>query len=702
MASKKATFEALYNNLKGMVYYFMTNSTNRIVRSRANLISLDIGIEDDSIDGYTDGSLIHAKSSIKFLPGLVFHELGHLLYTWFRGSRVLIDNLQAGEGIPDELIHVSTSKYLLKQVNDELKDDKRFAMFFGRSLLHFSNIVEDSYLERTLLANYKVLFAKSLVHLREHMWETDIPSIQSLQDQVDKEEITELFALWALFLSYGKYGKLKREDNSELSLPIVANFKKFSNDYLKVVKETRKIERFQLTILFVLENLYELIKDEYEEVKEKEDSGESAPDSTGGSTSDEDSDGEGSGDSSDEGEGEGKSKTKSVPGLSPAPTGKSPFEDVDIDSEGDASGEERRDPGFSDEDYSRETPELSSDEGGRINNDVEGEASSYDSTGSTGDSESEAEKAEKAMDDFLKRIEDLAELEEKKMTEEATEKAGKVTDEKISDEIGKCSGAHEGVRAEIIEAYSNESAYDRIYATVSSYVEDTSRRLKALFDSLDRNYTKRGLWYGGRMNFRTAYRPDLGYYQRDIVNDPKADLALFVLVDESGSMSWYDRIPAATRATVLLEAVSRSINIPCAIYGHTERDCVELIKYRDFDDEENKKYNIPSMDARSDNRDGYALKFALEKLKERPEENKLLIIISDGQPAARNYYGREAVKDMQGILNSYKGIQLIAAAIGNDQEVIEEIYGSRRFLDCSDLSTMGEKLVKVLQKASIK
>ena len=691
-SADKVTLKVLHNNLKGMVYYFMSNSSNRLVRAKANTITLDVGLDDELIEGYTDGSLIHAVSSMRFVPGLVFHELGHLLYTWFRGARVLGESLRNGEGIPDELVHSSASKYLLKQVNDELKDDKRFAGFFCKSFLHFSNIVEDSYLERTLLARYKVLFAKSLVSLREHLWNLDIPSIKDLQEQVNNKEITELYALWGLFLSYGKYGKLKREDNSELSLPVADTFKKLSIQYLGIIKENRKIERFQLSLNFVLENLYELIKAEYEEIKEQEDNGEEAPDSTGGSTTD------GDGESSDEGDGS-KGSPKSVPGLTPPPMGKSPFEDVDVDEQ--ESDGERKDPNFEDEDYSGKTPELSSEEGGRLNNSVEGEAKAPETSSS--EKATELEKADKAMDDFLKRIQDLADAEKKKSAESEETVSGSVSDKEIAKVIsGENGSMHEGISCDVRNAIPDESAYMKIFETVEGYVSDVSKRLKAIFDSLNRNYTKRGLWYGGRINFRTAYRPDLGYYQRDIVNDPKADLALFVLVDESGSMAWSNRIPAAARTSVLLEAVSRSINVPCAIYGHTETYAVELIKYRDFDDAEDSRFTIPTMDARSNNRDGFALKFALEKLKERHEENKLLIIISDGQPAATSYYGQEAIEDMQNILNSYKGINVVAAAIGSDKEVIEEIYGKRRFLDCSDLTTMGEDLVKILQKASLR
>ena len=50
----------------------------------------------------------------------------------------------------------------------------------------------------------------------------------------------------------------------------------------------------------------------------------------------------------------------------------------------------------------------------------------------------------------------------------------------------------------------------------------------------------------------------------------------------------------------------------------------------------------------------------------RPEDIKLLMLVSDGQPADYNYYGTAAEEDLRGIKHEYqrKGIIFVAAAIG--------------------------------------
>ena len=81
--------------------------------------------------------------------------------------------------------------------------------------------------------------------------------------------------------------------------------------------------------------------------------------------------------------------------------------------------------------------------------------------------------------------------------------------------------------------------------------------------------------------------------------------------------------------------------------------------------------------ARGSNRDGAALRFVAERLSHRPEELKLLILVSDGQPADTGYYGTAAEEDLRGIQQEYrrKGILFVAAAIGDDKENMERIYG---------------------------
>jgi nitric oxide reductase activation protein len=142
------------------------------------------------------------------------------------------------------------------------------------------------------------------------------------------------------------------------------------------------------------------------------------------------------------------------------------------------------------------------------------------------------------------------------------------------------------------------------------------------------------------------------------------------------------------------------------VYGHStgyssgDGSTVELYSYAEFESFDNDdRYRLMDISARSSNRDGAALRYVAERLSRRPEPVKLLILVSDGQPADTGYYGTAAEEDLRGIKHEYqrKGILFVAAAIGDDKENIERIYGDS-FLDITDLNLLPSKLTAVVKK----
>ena len=105
------------------------------------------------------------------------------------------------------------------------------------------------------------------------------------------------------------------------------------------------------------------------------------------------------------------------------------------------------------------------------------------------------------------------------------------------------------------------------------------------------------------------------------------------------------------------------------------------------------------MSARDCNRDGAALRYCAEKLSRQQAEVKLLIIICDGQPNDDGYSGSAAEADLRGIKQEYsrKGIQFFAAAIGEDREKIERIYGDG-YLDITDLNQLPILLTTLISR----
>ena len=209
------------------------------------------------------------------------------------------------------------------------------------------------------------------------------------------------------------------------------------------------------------------------------------------------------------------------------------------------------------------------------------------------------------------------------------------------------------------------------------------------------------LLMGRRINPRAFAQDDGKYFYNNRLPEEKMNLAVALLVDESGSMSGSDRITYARAASIVMYDFCRKLDIPVIVYGHTSYgEDVDMFAYAEFDAIDNKDaYRMMDMSARSGNRDGAALRYVAERLMTRDEETKLLILISDGQPASSGYYGTEAEADLRGIKREYtnKGVTMFSAAIGDDKENIERIYKDG-FLDITDLQLLPMNLTRLISR----
>lgn len=294
------------------------------------------------------------------------------------------------------------------------------------------------------------------------------------------------------------------------------------------------------------------------------------------------------------------------------------------------------------------------------------------------------------------------------MTKLATETVQEACEQELSEELQaeadsiRYGNAHRGIHVHINRMSYVSNAYMTAYREIAQPLILIAKRLVRQVSQLLEDYRNGGrqdhLPMGKRINVRNAVHNDGLLFSRNNLPGDDLGMAVAILNDESGSMAGYDRITHARAASIILHRFCRELNIPVAIYGHTEVEDVEMYAYAEFDSVDDKdQFRMMDMSARSNNRDGAALRFVAERLMKRPEPLKLLIVISDGQPAATGYYGTEAEADMRGIRQEYtrKGILFFAAAIGNDKSNIQRIYGDG-FLDITDLNRLPVNLGKVL------
>ena len=268
---------------------------------------------------------------------------------------------------------------------------------------------------------------------------------------------------------------------------------------------------------------------------------------------------------------------------------------------------------------------------------------------------------------------------------------------------------HEGVPIRINRIASVDEELMEQYDAISGPLLNISRQLqKSLLKQLKENRRggkQTGLIMGRRLDAHALCRNDGKVFYKNNLPNEIPELAVGLLLDESGSMCSCDRCTYARASAIILYDFCQSLDIPVMVYGHSTDytdvgNTVALYSYAEFDGfDHDDKYRMMDIAARGSNRDGAALRFVAEQLSKRPEAVKILILVSDGQPADSGYGGSAAEEDLRGIKQEYqrKGILFVAAAIGDDKQNIERIYGDS-FLDISDLNQLPIKLTAVVKR----
>ncbi|TGY25360.1 VWA domain-containing protein [Enterococcus hirae] len=247
---------------------------------------------------------------------------------------------------------------------------------------------------------------------------------------------------------------------------------------------------------------------------------------------------------------------------------------------------------------------------------------------------------------------------------------------------------------------------EQIRQQVLPIVETLSRQILDLLENDESTTYQKGKYEGQRFNAsRVAYN-DLGYFDKKNPPHEQPSLAVALRIDESGSMIRDERIEAAKKAAIAIAEFAKRVNIPLMIYGDTAdvstREKTSIFSYKEFsDDFQWLDEKLVTMKPRQNNRDGVSLRLIANKLSQESATTKLLISISDGQPKALpDYTGKKAREDIQSVLSEYdrQGVIFVAAAIGQDQKEIKEIYGENRFIDMTDINELPQQLIQLIAR----
>ncbi|WFA09247.1 AAA family ATPase [Tissierella sp. Yu-01] len=252
----------------------------------------------------------------------------------------------------------------------------------------------------------------------------------------------------------------------------------------------------------------------------------------------------------------------------------------------------------------------------------------------------------------------------------------------------------------------NREEYHNMANVLMPVIQELVRKTNPLLEHEVSSEFAKSQLYGTKFCADQAASLDFRVFARKRPPTEEPSLAVALRIDESASMSAFGRLDAAKQAAIALYEFCTGCGIPIMVYGDTaDRSKLEQMSIYAYVDLESKdadeKYALMNIQARSNNRDGMALRIISDRLLNAPQKTKLIISISDGQPKAiPDYTGEKAARDMKDTLQEYrrKGIQFLAAAIGQDKEAIRELYGAENTLDITDLKQLPARLVQVIAR----
>ena len=679
------------------------------------------------------------------LCGLFAHELGHVLYTDFITSQTHLTRLDSGFWYPEPPpLRTSREQHAEEELWDYSGDSRKHQSMVRFIMHDIMNILEDGYIEQRMIAEYPGVLGQNLQARRASTF-ADMPTLSQVIENEPEQGHVWLTIQQAL-LSYMKWGELKYGDTPLTDERVQVVFGLLPElDKALLSRDLRDRCRAANLIMVRCWHYIKDFLDHCEEMAEQatpggDDSvavgilqqlvsalagasaaaeGSSAPATgapckaappTSGSTAanraktamlaaqaaeepeEETENAAGSATGAEEQEGDDGTE-------SPTPLGTSE-DDEENGSNGSGGLGDDLSAGSSDNQQPSNCQTVSDTEQGRLPQ-RQTDALSVPEGGTTEhDDTYRGTGYANAASDIARILEAVAE----DAVHTSLEKERKRELNELAQSISY-GNIHNGVNMTVHRICEVEPELRDEYDEVADDLLHISRQLqKSVTQKLEdsrRGGKQTSLLMGRRLDAHAIARLDGRVFCKNALPNEAPALSVGLLLDESGSMCSCDRATYARATAIILYDFCRALDIPIMVYGHsTSSGRVDLYSYAEFDAiDRDDRYRLMDISSRGSNRDGAALRYVAEQLAKRTEDVKILMLVSDGQPADSGYYGTAAEEDLRGVKQEYqrKGILFVAAAIGADKDNIERIYGDS-FLDITDLNKLPVKLAGIIKR----
>ncbi|WNB92407.1 cobaltochelatase CobT-related protein [Bacillus sp. NEB1478] len=219
----------------------------------------------------------------------------------------------------------------------------------------------------------------------------------------------------------------------------------------------------------------------------------------------------------------------------------------------------------------------------------------------------------------------------------------------------------------------------------------------------------------GKKLTRLATDKNPRLFRKKTESQHELDTTFTLLVDCSASM--FNKMEETQKGIVLFHETLKALRIPHSVVGFWEdaADATsadqpnyfhEVISYRSSLHQTGA--SIIQLEPQEDNRDGYSIRRMGEELLKRPEQQKILLVFSDGEPAAFDYETHGVLDTREAVTKTRKlGIETIGMFIANgevseeEEKLMQNIYGPQNVVVPS-AKELVDYLMPVLRKLLFK
>lgn len=373
------------------------------------------------------------------------------------------------------------------------------------------------------------------------------------------------------------------------------------------------------------------------------------------------------------------------------------------------TGEEDSETGEEDSETEEEDSEtVEEDSETEDDSEIEGKSNPEDEYSLPDELFSEPEDIEKEYEiteEAIKKIEEAIKREVKNISESETGDS-EILDIDITTNVGASSINNIDMRQTFI---GSEKAVQNLYNEYKSMLKVASNRLykelKKIFDSDNEEYARN---INGKYNvLRGSVATSTRMFDKKKDKNNYSDVEIVLLCDHSGSMRLDDRIESMKRATITISEALTMLDVKHYIVGFTADNGYDAthLHYVKWNNNKIDRSSLVLMEADGNNFDGCSIRYASHLFDKRQCENKILMILSDGEPACRSYKRKNiGISDTaSAIREARKRCRVFGIAFGNgcDSSVLQSMYGSD-FIYCRDEKLLANVLAKKLKKLVMK